>query len=386
MRRMSSKGGKRKRTTSYKGSRKSSRKFRSVKRRRIGRRSVRGRTGGVNALIRRYKARSSGVGRKGPADRYIYTQPTVAETIKPDLSFIGVAALWGYGPRVGKILTQIRDESPFTLVGGNYLYQPSVKVYGFSTIDLAAVGNSAIDFEFVIYTTYGNVVTSPLTQGNNFQATWLQSFDNSSTTTTGFPYYPDTSLLENYRFWDKQSNNQIKPLRRFRVRVPVGRPKRLVFKFATRVFKFEDYSQGTWLTTGFASNKTFGFFYKAQGELGQVCATNVTDDVTPLLSNVAAPFLLKVREHYFYRFVPGNNRPTVYGSNCAEGDQISDTANTFVGVPALKSQRYSTGVLPVIPDYPNFGAWDRFAHHEAQLNFPLGCADDIWEPTVLQGA
>jgi len=220
--------------------------------------------------------------------------------------------------------------------------------------------------------------TTTATLAANFSSTWAQSFDALP---TGFQFFPETSLLENYRFWNKSSNNQIRAIRRFKTTVHVGKPKRFVFKFKKRTFRFEDYSQGTFLTEGFAAGKSIGFAIKCHGERGQVCGVKSTVN-QPILTELGTPVMWKFREHYFYRWVAGNNRPTIYGSNLGSGETVDEGALGWVGVPALKAQRYA-GSNDVAAGYPQWGALDFTSKHEAMINPVDDCTGNPYNPVVV---
>lgn len=339
------------------------------------------RNGGVLSLLRKFKARSRGVGRQGPADRYILTHETTAATVDPDLSDTIVADLWGGGVMVGALLSAVRGEAISTLLGGAFLYQPTLKVYGFSTLDVVAAGNSDIIIEFIQATAVANAVVTTATLAANFSSTWAQSFDARP---TGFESFPDTSMLENYRFWDRGTNNTIKPVKRWVARIKVGKPRRFIFKFKTRVYRYEDYSQGTMISTGgMMQGKTNYIFMKVKSERGQVCGVKSAVN-QPILTEIGAPYMIKIREHYFYRWVAGNNRPTIYGLNLAATESVNEDALSWIGVNALKAQRFNQA-FDVSAGYPSWGGQDSQTHHEANINFTTNCAGEVAVPQVAVG-
>jgi len=339
----------------------------------------RGSQAAVNALIRKWQSRSRGVKGRGPLDQFISTGLTRAATIDPDTSDIVASELWGNGADIGSMLTNIRSEASSTLIGGAVLYQPALRVYGYATIDLVAAGNTDVTFEFVIWTLRGaNSVTTMATYATNFAASWSQSYDARP---TGFEAFPDTSLLQNIKWWGKGSNNNIKATRRLVVKVRVGKPKRLFFKFKTRQFNYDDYAQSTFLTEGMAAGKSYAFFMKCHGERGQVCGT-LSAVNQPILTELGSPYMIKVRQYYFYRWLPGNNRPTIYGSNLGPNEAVNEAALQWVGVNALKSQRYAAA-NDVFAAFPDWGGQDVYSKHEANINPIRDCAADALHPTVV---
>lgn len=370
------------------GSRKAStRKSSSRKRVSFGRgrgRRLGGGSGGtraVTALVNKFAKQALGRPGQGPLDQYVFTGNTRAATIDPDVSDTAVGDLWGNGGLVGNMLTNIRSEAISTLLGGAVLYQPTLIAYGYSTIDLVAAGNSDVTFELVVFTaSRGTVAVKTSAQlAADFTAAWAQSYDARP---TGFEAFPDTSILQNVKFW--RGTNQMMPTKRMVVRVKVGKPKRLFFRFKTRKFNFTEYSTSTFLTEGLSSGKSYSFFIKAHGERGQVCGTKSAVN-QPILTELGAPYMMKVRQYYHYRWAAGNNRPTIYGSNLGANESVNEDALSWIGVNALKSQRYNA-TQDASAGFPQWGAQDVSSKHEAQINPVEDCTGESYLPTVLVGS
>lgn len=216
----------------------------SLGRRGFGRRVRRGPAAG--RLLQLFKKRNGAFGRAHPVDRYISTYPTNAFTVDPDLSNYLYMAGWGWGNDVAQMLVNIRAESPFTLTGGANLYQPTLHVYGYTTIDIVPVGNVGINIELITCTpqrgrTGAATLASTTTQ---YGLSWAVSYDARP---TGFEFFPDTSILENTAFFDSRDIKWI-PTGRISTTIKVGTPKRFIFKYKTRVFRYAEYAQGTFLT------------------------------------------------------------------------------------------------------------------------------------------
>lgn len=94
--------------------------------------------------------------------------------------------------------------------------------------------------------------------------------------------------------------------------------------------------------------------------------------------------MTKTVQHYNYRFIPGNNRPTVYGSNFDEDMTIDAEANGWLGINALKAQRgaaYSRDI-EVSAGYPNFGALAVNRKPETNINPVDSCETTTFRPDV----
>lgn len=277
------------------------------------------------------------------------------------------------------MLTNIRTETPYTLVGGAALLQPTLKVFGYATIDIVATGNSRILGELLITTPRQALNRSVTNYGTNFAAAWAQSYDSRP---TGFEAFPDTSLLQNYAFWSGKIAGGDKVTKRVAIKVGVGRPKRYTFRFATRTFRFEDYSSGGFLTTpGAAPGKSYTAVFKLHGEKGQVCGVKSAVN-QPILTEIGAMYMVKVRSYYFYRFVAGNNRPTIYGSNLGTNETVNEDALSWIGVPALRAQRYNVS-FDVAAGYPEWGGASEFTRQEVNINPTADCAGGLFTPTVI---
>lgn len=329
-------------------------------------------------MLRMFTKRAEGRGRSGPLDRYISTKATNAFTIDPDTSVYSFMAGWGWGSDVGTMLTNIRTESPFTLGGGANLYQPTLQVFGYSTIDLVAAGNVAVHVELIVCTpNFGRTGTGTLASTSaSFNNAWAQSYDARP---TGYEFFPDTSILENTAFFNSQIVKFI-PTKRISVVVPVGKPKRIILKFRTRIFRFAEYSQGTFLTEGHVGGKSYMYILKCRGERGQVCGVKSAVN-QPILTELGAPMMMKQREHYFYKWIAGNNRPTVYGSNLGTNETVAEDALQWVGVNALKSQRFAPST-DTSAGFPGWGGQDPNSKHEVNINPVIDCAGDTLVPTV----
>lgn len=161
----------------------------------------------------------------------------------------------------------------------------------------------------------------------------------------------------------------------------VGKPVRLVYKFRTRKFKYDDYTGTNFLTQGVFPDKTYFLIVKADGELGQICGVKSAAN-QPILGEVNSNYIVKVTTFYRYRWVAGaaNQKPTIYGSNLGTNESVSEDALCWTSVPSLKATRFAAGLDTTT--LTSFGALDAFSKHQTTLNPPEDCAGDQYVPTV----
>lgn len=322
--------------------------------------------------------------KRGPSDTLQVPSPSANFNFDAGNSQYVFQDLWGTGAYVAEILTNVRAETPFTLVGGASLYQPTIAVHGWSDLYIYSPAVSDLHFEYVVYTPWGAGTTNDLTgDSNNFSTAWGDSYDARP---SGYEFWSSTSLLRNYAAWTKGSILSRRPVFHGFGVAPVGKPLKLRFPFRTRYFRFQDYSSSTFLTSGQIANKSFRVLLRVWGEHGQICgeSTAVPAVPTPVIHTVGAPFMTKTVQHYNYRFIPGNNRPTVYGSNFDEDMTIDAEANGWLGINALKAQRgaaYSRDI-EVSAGYPNFGALAVNRKPETNINPVDSCETTTFRPDV----
>lgn len=238
------------------------------------------------------------------------------------------------------MLENIRTETAaqqFALAADPQTLEPTLVVHGYSTVDVLAAGNAAVRGELIVYTPR-SLNGEPLANVSaNFTAAWARTYDARP---TGFEDWPDTSLLQNSAFWGRAGFEPgFKATKRVAVKVGVGRPKRYTFRFATRRFRYEEYKATDFLQGGSAPGKSYGFMLKLNPERGQLCAVDEKMNTQNFLGNVQTNVIVQVRVFYFYKWVFGNNRPSVYGRFTPATYTLGDTG--YVGVPALKAQRLS---------------------------------------------
>lgn len=296
----------------------------------------------------------SGTGSGGPRDHLIVpTEDTAAVTLAGYRKLV-IGNVWGCGVDVGSILQRIRQESPYTAEPGITL-EPTVLVSGFTEYELLSTGVSPLHYEYVVHTPYSSVTASGTDAATSWDTAWEDTYD---TLPTNYSTFPSTSLLENLSYWKNRASYSRRPTHYATGKIEIGRAERFIFKFKTRAFRFNDYANGSFLSNdGMVPNKSYRMFLSVWGEPVQVCGDDGTENARPMVAEAGTPFMVRVRRHYFYKWIPGNNRPSVYGAQIPTGWDVPVTAQGFIGIPALRAQRASARMLGTETGtgYPEFG-------------------------------
>jgi len=333
----------------------------------------------------RQVARSiQGKGRKGPADVYEASSATSASAIDPGLSQRVYADLWGTGAQIGSLLTNVRAEAISTLLGGTVLYQPTLLTWGWSDVYIYSASPTDLNFEYVVYTAAGALSTNTLaTDSSQFDNSWGDSYDARP---TGYENWSTTSSLRNYAAWSPSAIPGWKVSHHGFGSAPVGKPVKLRFKFKTRRFTFQDYASSTFLNAGLVKNKSYRINLRFWGEHGQVCGT-LSAVNQPILTTVGTQFMVRTIVHHEYRWIPGNNRPTVYGTQYGTNEAVDDEAYGWYGVNSLKAQRGGAVQIDaeLAAGFPGYGGLGLFRKHEAWINPVIDCTGDAGIPTVDAG-
>jgi len=372
---------------------------RGAKRRKVpgGRAGGRYRSGG-GVLVRgarqhraQYNREASGIkghaiGSSGPLrsgkywDKYIQTAGTTNLNVDPGAS----NQVFGYaffpGDDFATMVTNIRTESPFTLVGGAYVLMPTLYVCGYTVFDVYAASNSSARFELCLFTSRDTKVLTPTTALTTFATAWTASYDALP---AAYPNFPSTSLLENRSFW---SPNYFKLAGRRTGIARPGRPVRLTFKFKTRRLTYDEYSNSSGVPS-FAGvhfkDKTYSYVMKFSGEMGQACGTDGVGN-KPILTEINGNIMVKRTTFYRYTWAPGsaNQKPTIYGSVLGSGESVNEDALCWTSVPALKATRAAAGIDITGAGGVYFGALDIQSRHQTTLNPYADCVGDLLLPQV----
>lgn len=324
-------------------------------------------------------------GRRGGArDHLITNLPTNAISCDPGFRTETWFNLWGTGADIGTILTNIRAESQFTLTGGAFLYQPDILVSGYAEVEILPAGVSPIHYELVAGTSFANNATTIAQVITGFASAWTGAYDAQP---TDYSFWPSTSVLENTPFWTGKISStgatNLKPTHYYKGKAEIGQAKKFVFRFKTRRFAYDDYVNSTFLTDGMVQNKSYRALLSVWGEPGQVCGVKGANN-QPMISELGTDYIMRIRRHYFYKWVPGNNRPTVFGAQWPTTESVDDEALGWIGVPALRAQRggaYRLDAEDVAP-FTGYGALSAIRRHEANLNFSHDCTGDQFTPVV----
>lgn len=322
-----------------------------------------------------------GKGLRGARDHYIVPGDSIAVSCDPALRNETWINVWGTGDHIALMLTAIRNESPYTLGGGANLLQPTLLVSGYSEIEILPVGVSPIHYEIVVGTPGTSSAQVLATTISNFNLAWASTYDARP---TGYEFWPGTSLLENTTFWDRKNVGGLKPTHYFQGRREIGKVAKFTLPFKTRRYTYADYSNSTFLTAGIANNRSHRAVISVWGEPGQVCGVSGVNN-QPQVAELGSQYIIRYRAHYFYKWIAGNNRPTVYGTQYASPELTpDDEALGFIGVPALRAQRGAAWRLDIqqaVP-FPDYGAINAQRRHEANINPTLDCTGDLLIPEV----
>lgn len=117
-----------------------------------------------------YRAASAAKGRRilptqpskslGWWDQYIVTDGSNCYNIDPYASMYSFHTAFGWGLDIGTMLGNIRTESPFTLVGGAYVLQPTLYVNGQTFVDIYPASNASVRFEVGLFTGWKTTTTT----------------------------------------------------------------------------------------------------------------------------------------------------------------------------------------------------------------------------------
>lgn len=133
-------------------------------------------------------------------------------------------------------------------------------------------------------------------------------------------------------------------------------------------------------------NKSYRAILHVWGEIGQTCAVNATPKTSPTITELACPYLVRQRTHYFYKWIPGNNKPSVYGTNMPTGITVPTTAWGYIGIPSARAQRAATAFIAseyvLANNFPGFGATNPYRRQEAQINLDQDCGANPTAPSV----
>jgi len=398
----SRKGYKRRKTgrsrKSTKGRRNGSRKRKRVrfsKRRgvRTGRRAV---SRFRDATKHSVKGRSK-LGRlpPGPWDKLIDPRVTETRYTQPNQQGFGMCGLHMSGDQVGFMLVNIRFESPYadSATPSHALLFPTLYVRGITKTTFYNCGSSTLVGSYVVQKARGTTESELSTIFNAFDRTWSISYD---VVPTGYESFPGSSLSANKVWWGTAGlfTKKGKGRKGREVSFSLRTGQHLdIYQRSACKFKWEDYAgnsvspiPGTGLPApspvsaadgGFFRGRTSNIVYRVHGELGQTCGVSGGSDI-PILTATGTNFLVQDRSWFQYKWAAGNNKPSIYGSWQPAGTTVPTGANSFIGVPEIKSMRAGTRFGAPVP----FGGLDLAQHQESNINFLKDCNGNLTTPGV----
>lgn len=330
--------------------------------------------------------RQRGKGSRSPRDYLLVTPAAIADASIPNLRDQHCFDIWGTGVDIASILTNIRAESVYQLQAAPTtitLLQPTLLVSGFCELDFVPTGNVPLHYELTVGTSKNSQVATAATTATNFTTAWASTFD---TRPTGFELYPGTSMLQNTAFWRNEVSGTIQATHYRSGRIEVGKHHTIRFPFKTRRFTFADYSSGAFLSTGgLIPHKSYRCFLHLWGEIGQTCAV-AGSDTRPTLTEMFCPYLIRQRIHYFYKWIPGNNKASVYGSNLPTGITVPVGAGCYIGITSSRAQRdataFATSEYDPATGFPNYGGSSVRRRQEAWINPADNCGSNPVPPAV----
>lgn len=346
------------------------------------------RRGGVKWLTRsiaRLVKLQRGKGSQSPRDYLLVTPAAIIDASIANIRDQNCFDLWGTGVDIASMLTNIRAESVYQLQAAPTtitLLQPTLLVSGFTELELLPTGNVPLHYEITVGSSLNSQVATAATTATNFSTAWASTFD---TRPTGYELFPGTSMLQNTAFWRNNVSGTMRATHYRTGRIEVGKQHKLVFAFKTRRFTFADYSSGNFLTTGgLIPNKSYRALMHVWGEPGQTCGVTGGATTSPTITELACPYLIRQRVHYFYKWVAGNNKASVYGSNLPTGITIPTGAYGYIGIPSVRAQRAALGynASEFASGYPGYGGANVTRRQEAFLNMDQDCGSNPYPPSV----
>lgn len=328
---------------------------------------------GVARRIQAIRKQVQGRGGKSPRDQILITEPGLPTKVAPGQVRTIEAFLWGSGADIAQILTEIQVESPYVLETPTAVteLQPTLFVYGWSLIDVFNAGTADVNFEYIVLTPHAGFGTDTFDLSTDYATGWAQSYD---TMPSNYEDYPSTSVLENLSLYSKSSKRGYRPSQYSLGSIKAGTNRRFLFRFKTRRFTWEEYSVDSYFTNGATPNKAFLAIFRFWSEIGQVCATN-DGTARPAAFPVGGNILMQTRRQYSYKWVPGNNKPSIRGDYFPPLYVMAEDAASFVGDLGRKNLRYAGyRATDDAAGYPTYGGKTHLRHQEAVINPQTTCA------------
>jgi len=328
-----------------------------------------------------------GCPRSGPADKYLFTSGTSIIIVAPSSRTITYGGYNCDGTSIATLLANIRTESPYTLIGTTALLQPTLYVRCMSQAVIYNSGNATLKGSYVVVKSRVASVSEHSVPVVQYLDQYARQYDKAPTAFTNF--YTNKILPCGTYFGTNGRQRVVGKEVSFSLRT--GQRKVITVHNSIKL-TYADYAAIADSTTGgsptpsplsaanggYFKNKTYTVFVSLSGEQSQLCGTLALEN-TPLLTSNRGAGLMMSRAWYQYKWAPGNNRPSYYGSILGAGETVSADAYGWIGIPESKSMRFAGGNTG---DSTSWGGLDGDAKFEVDINPTFDCTGDRFTPSV----
>lgn len=310
----------------------------------------------------------------GPYDTTTFTDNQVYATIAAGSQTISSVKSWGWGSEIGQLLSDIRSESVYTLVGGSYVLQPTLCAEGYTNHWWACPFQGKLLIDWELYTFRSNVTKSGdaavLTDWTNALA---EGYDSVP---TGYATFPTTELGVNYVF--RSARKSYRRVGAGRLIAAPGKPAVLNIRHRPKCFAYADYSATNALTQGCFANRTYWLISRIVPEDAINCGQQSAASY-PLSAPGYGAYIVGVRRVYRYKWVAGNNKPTIRGNYNGPNDIIPLTGPSFLADPLGHFQWADTAALAA-----NVNSTRHYSAMAVNSNPVDNCALGTWTVDVDQ--
>jgi len=205
----------------------------------------------------------------------------------------------------------------YTLTGGGFVLQPTLCFEGFTNHWFACTSAYSVAFDYQLVTPRINAgVNGAAAFGTAWASRLTEGFDSIP---SGWQNQPTFQLGDNYVFGSDRSTYRI--VRSGRLIARPGKPAVLNIKHRPKVLAYPDYSFTNALTQGAWSHRTYFLVVRAVPESQINCGLQ-TGSAFPVSAPGYGGYVVGQKRTYRYKWIPGNNKPTVRGDYFASSDSI----------------------------------------------------------------
>lgn len=111
-----------------------------------------------------------------------------------------------------------------------------------------------------------------------------------------------------------------------------GKPAVLNVRHRPKVWAYADYSYTNALTQGVFAHRTYVLIERIHGEDGINCGVQSASNF-PTSAPTYAGYVHGTKRTYRYKWVAGNNKPTIRGAYFGSNDTLSQTASAWLADP-----------------------------------------------------